>query len=54
MQQIFIDRGWTRGDECPRANDVAMRGLYIPSGAGLTDDDLEYVADGVMSVLDFL
>jgi len=54
MQQIFIDRGLTRWDECPLSNEVAMRGLYVPSGAGLTDDDMQYVADGVTSVLDSL
>ena len=51
MQKIFIERGWTRPDECPRANEVAMRGFYIPSGAGLADDELEYVAGSLISVL---
>jgi len=54
MQRIFIDRGLTREDECPLANEVALRGFYIPSGTGLTGDELEYVADGVISVLQSL
>src|SRR5512135_221648 len=51
MQEIFIRRDWTRVDECPVANDVAPRGFYLPSGPGLSDDDLEYVASGLMGVL---
>jgi len=52
MQDIFIDRGWTTLDECPKANDVATRGFYLPSGATLTDDDLNYVADRFISILE--
>lgn len=51
MQEIFIKRGWTRLEECPRANDVATKGFYLPSGASLTDNELEYVAGVVCSVL---
>ena len=52
MQKIFIDGGLTKRDDCPRANAVAMRGFYIPSGVGLTDDELDYVADNLIEVLD--
>ena len=51
MQEIFIHRGWTRADECPVANDVAHRGFYLPSGPGLRDDELDYVASGLTEVL---
>ena len=51
MQDIFIARGWTTLDECPKANDVATKGFYLPSGASLTDDDLGYVADRFISIL---
>jgi len=51
MQEIFIQRGWTRADECPVANDVAHRGFYLPSGPGLRDEELDYVASGLTEVL---
>lgn len=51
MQEIFIRRGWTRTDECPVANDVAHRGFYLPSGPGLRDEDLDYVATALIEVL---
>ena len=51
MQEIFIHRGWTRADECPVANDVAHRGFYLPSGPGLRDEELDYVASGLTEVL---
>jgi perosamine synthetase len=51
MQEIFIQRGWTRADECPVANDVAHRGFYLPSGPGLSEEDLDYVATALIEVL---
>jgi perosamine synthetase len=51
MQEIFIRRGWTRTDECPVANEVAHRGFYLPSGPGLRDEDLDYVATALIEVL---
>ena len=51
MQEIFIQRGWTREDACPVANDVAHRGFYLPSGSGLNEDELQYVASGIAEVL---
>lgn len=51
MQDIFIARGWTTLGECPLANEVATTGFYLPSGASLTDDEIDYVADTFISVL---
>jgi|SRR5229473_4447458 len=52
MQDIFIARGWTRLHECPKANDVAIKGFYLPSGASLSNDDLCYVADKLQEILE--
>ena len=54
MQDLFIRKGWTSENECPVANSVAHRGFYLPTGPGLSDADLEYVADGLIEVLDAL
>jgi perosamine synthetase len=51
MQDIFIARGWTKLEECPLANKAAMTGFYLPSGAALTDDDIDYVADTFISIV---
>lgn len=52
LQEVFIARGWTRPEECPRANDVAFTGFYLPSGPGLSPDELDYVATNLCNVLD--
>lgn len=51
MQRIFIERGLTRADECPVANDVGARGFYLPSTPSLSDDDLDYVCDNLLAAL---
>lgn len=43
MQEVFIRKGWVRGDECPNANYAAKNGFYIPSGALLSEKELEYI-----------
>lgn len=52
LQQIFLDQGLVNADSCPLANDVAYAGFYLPSGCELTEDDLGYVADTLVSILD--
>jgi perosamine synthetase len=54
LQEIFISKGMTRREDCPVANDVADRGFYLPSGPALHDDELDYVADGLIEALDSL
>jgi perosamine synthetase len=51
MQDIFIRRGWTNTEDCPKANDVALRGFYLPSGTDLTEEELVYVVNNLKSVL---
>jgi perosamine synthetase len=52
LQKIFIDRGWTRPEDCPRANEVAYRSFYLPTGPALTGPELDYVATRFCAVLD--
>jgi perosamine synthetase len=52
MQDIFIDRGWTRADECPVANDLGLRGFYLPSGPSISDDEIDYVCKTLIDALD--
>jgi perosamine synthetase len=52
MQNIFIERGWTRPDECPVSSDVGARGLYLPSSPSLPDNDIDYVCENLIAALD--
>ena len=44
LQEIFIREGWTRPEDCPRANAVAYAGFYLPSGPVLTEAQVDRVA----------
>ena len=52
MQEIFLAQGWTRADECPKANRAGATSFYLPSWPALTDDDVEYVASNLTQVLE--
>lgn len=51
LQEVFIDQGLTKSEDCPNANYVAYNGLYLPSGTGLKADELKFVADSVIEVV---
>jgi perosamine synthetase len=53
-QQIFIDRGWTKISDCPVATRIGASGLYLPSSYDLPDEDIEYVAQNLLEVLNEL
>ena len=50
-QPVFKKMHLFDGELYPNAERLARRGLYIPSGLNLTDDDQEYVADKLKKVL---
>jgi perosamine synthetase len=52
LQKIFIDRGWTQADECPKANEVAYRSFYLPTGPAMTEAELDYVSTKFCAILD--
>ena len=51
LQEIFLDRGLTRRDACPNANEAAYRTFYLPSGPTLSEDQLGYVCEHLREVL---
>jgi perosamine synthetase len=53
-QPVLLERGLFSGESYPVSERIARRGLYLPSGAALTDEQMEYVASGVASVLESL
>jgi len=54
LQEIFIERGWTKREDCPNANKVAYASFYLPTGPVITETELDYVATKLSSTLDAL
>ena len=52
LQEIFVAEGWTSRDACPKANAVSEAGFYLPSGPQLTTDELGYVAEQFVRILE--
>jgi perosamine synthetase len=52
LQEIFLAEGWTSRDACPKANAVSEAGFYLPSGPQLSTDELDYVAEQFVRVLE--
>jgi len=52
MQNIFIERGWTKPSDCPRACDVALRSFYLPSGADLGEPQLARIVRCFSEILE--
>ena len=50
-QPVLLRRGLFQGASLPVSERIAERGFYIPSGVGLTDEEIEYVAQTVGEVL---
>jgi perosamine synthetase len=50
-QPAFHLRGLFLGERYPVAERLARRGLYLPSGSALTEDQLEHVCEAVGKVL---
>lgn len=53
-QQIFVEKGYVKGDECPLASRYARNGLYLPSGTDITEDELRYVSEIIHKAVNFL
>lgn len=47
-QPVFHKMGWFKNESYPIAEKIARNGFYIPSGLGLTEKDMEIVADKVV------
>lgn len=42
-QPVYVKEGRFSAVSCPNAERIAERGFYIPSGLGITDEQIEYV-----------
>jgi perosamine synthetase len=50
-QPVFVSMGLFKGERCPKAERIARRGLYLPSGLALTGPQIEQVVQNVKEVL---
>lgn len=50
-QPVFQNRGLFVGEKYPVAERIARRGLYLPSGLGLQQDQIDSVCDVIRSIL---
>jgi perosamine synthetase len=50
-QPALLQRGWFEGQDYPIADALADHGLYLPSGVGLTDSQIDMVCDAVRRAL---
>lgn len=51
MQEIFIKRGLTKANACPIANFVGLNSFYVPSGPQIAADEIDFVCEGLRSLL---
>lgn len=50
-QPVFLKLGWYADSHFPVAERLARRGLYLPSGLGITDGQIERSAEALKAVL---
>jgi perosamine synthetase len=50
-QPVFQKLGLFKNDSCPVAEKIAKHGFYIPSGLGLSEDQIEHVAYSLKTIL---
>lgn len=54
LQETFLNRGWTRAEDCPNANKVAYASFYLPTGPDISQAELDYVASKLSAILEKL
>jgi perosamine synthetase len=50
-QPIFLNKGWFVNECCPNAERIARRGLYLPSGVGLTEKEADISAHALLEII---
>ena len=50
-QPVFKKMGLFRGEKYPVAEELGRQGLYLPSGSGLTRDQIEYICWAIKDVV---
>jgi perosamine synthetase len=50
-QPVFRNRGWFMNEHCPNAQRIARRGFYLPSGVGLTEEEVDISARALLEIV---
>ena len=50
-QPVFEGEDWFGGDSYPVSENIARQGFYLPSGATITDKQIDYVAENLIEIL---
>ena len=50
-QPVFHNRGWFMNERCPNAERIARRGLYLPSGVGLIEEEADISARALLEIV---
>jgi len=51
QQPVFLKRGLFAKEHCPNAERIARRGLYLPSGVGLTEEEADTSSTALLEIL---
>ncbi len=51
MQPVFKKRGWYTNENYPVSERIAEYGFYLPSGLGITNDEIKVVTEKLKSIL---
>jgi perosamine synthetase len=51
-QPVFLDKGWYTEEKHPHAEYIARNGFYLPSGLGLTNDEIYFVAKNLKTIIE--
>ncbi len=49
-QPVFNNMGLFNNEQYPVAENLSKYGFYLPSGLGLSNDDIKYVASALKSL----
>jgi perosamine synthetase len=49
-QPVFRKKGWFTHEHCPNAERIARRGFYLPSGVGLTEEEVDTSARALLEI----
>ncbi len=54
MQPVFTKKGLFKNEKYPVAENMAQQGFYIPSGLGISNEQIKYVAKTLKSIIEKL
>ncbi|MDI6811320.1 MAG: DegT/DnrJ/EryC1/StrS family aminotransferase [archaeon] len=49
-QPVFLNMGLFKGESYPVAEELAEKGMYLPSSSGLTEGEIRYVYKAIKEV----